>query len=130
MYILQITTECYNNSYSCGSSPVKTNKELVTRVFKASRSKERLEEYAKNLERIYPHIVHYSVYEVDEIADDECTMLECREYSNDEYYPTDAYSCSKCMNIVIDGVPKYCPKCGRKVSGVLDESDSDFWNYW
>ena len=44
-----------------------------------------------------------------------CHMTYNEEWSGDEYYPTQAYTCYKCGWITEMGVPRYCPSCGAKV---------------
>ena len=44
-----------------------------------------------------------------------CNMEYCDEWSGDELYPTEAYVCSACGYITVDGKPNHCPNCGRKV---------------
>lgn len=44
-----------------------------------------------------------------------CYMVYDLEHSHDELYPTEAYICSACMFITVEGKPNYCPNCGRKV---------------
>lgn len=44
-----------------------------------------------------------------------CHMEYCDEWSGDELYPTEAYVCSACSYVTVDGKPNYCPDCGRKV---------------
>lgn len=44
-----------------------------------------------------------------------CHMTYNEEWSGDEYYPTQAYTCSRCGWITEMGVPRYCPSCGAKV---------------
>ena len=44
-----------------------------------------------------------------------CNMEYCDEWSGDELYPTEAYVCSACSYVTVDGTPNYCPNCGRKV---------------
>ena len=44
-----------------------------------------------------------------------CHMEYCDELSGDELYPTQAYVCSACMYVTVDGKPNYCPQCGAKV---------------
>lgn len=44
-----------------------------------------------------------------------CQMEYDEEWSGDELYPTEAYSCSECGHITPDGKPRYCPGCGAKV---------------
>ena len=44
-----------------------------------------------------------------------CHMTYNKELSGDEYYPTQAYTCSKCGWITEMGVPRYCPSCGARV---------------
>lgn len=46
-----------------------------------------------------------------------CTMEYSEDFSNDELYPTVAYSCSKCNEVDLDGKPNYCRGCGAKVVG-------------
>jgi len=43
-----------------------------------------------------------------------CHMEYCDEWSGDELYPTEAYVCSVCGYITVDGKPNHCPNCGRK----------------
>ena len=43
-----------------------------------------------------------------------CHMEYCDEWSGDELYPTEAYVCSACSYVTVDGKPNYCPNCGRK----------------
>ena len=43
-----------------------------------------------------------------------CNMEYCDEWSGDELYPTEAYVCSACGEITVDGKPNYCPNCGRE----------------
>ena len=43
-----------------------------------------------------------------------CHMEYCDEWSGDELYPTEAYVCSACGYITVDGKPNHCPNCGRK----------------
>lgn len=47
--------------------------------------------------------------------DDICVMIYHPEWSYDEFYPTEAYECSICGYATIEGVPNYCPNCGKKV---------------
>lgn len=44
-----------------------------------------------------------------------CHMEYCLELSNDELYPTEAYECSVCGEVTVEGKPNYCPSCGAKV---------------
>lgn len=44
-----------------------------------------------------------------------CHMKYCPESSDEEFYPTKAYQCSVCGNVILEGKPKYCPNCGAKV---------------
>jgi len=44
-----------------------------------------------------------------------CHMEYCDEWSGNELYPTEAYVCSECGYITVDGKPNHCPNCGRKV---------------
>ena len=46
------------------------------------------------------------------------------EYSTDEWFETDVYTCSKCREsyVLVEGTPKenlwnYCPNCGAKMDG-------------
>lgn len=46
------------------------------------------------------------------------------EYSIDEWFGTDVYTCSKCREnyVLVEGTPKenlwhYCPNCGAKMDG-------------
>ena len=48
----------------------------------------------------------------------ECRMEYREGWSNDELYPTEAYECSACGFIALDGKPKYCPECGARVMEV------------
>nr|DAM85090.1 MAG TPA: DNA-directed RNA polymerase [Caudoviricetes sp.] len=50
----------------------------------------------------------------------ECRMEYNEDNSNDELYPTEAYKCSQCGFITLDGLPKFCPECGAKVKGEVD----------
>ena len=43
-----------------------------------------------------------------------CHMEYCDEWSGDELYPTEAYVCSACSYVTVDGKPNYCPNCGRE----------------
>ena len=43
-----------------------------------------------------------------------CNMEYCDEWSGDELYPTEAYVCSACRYVTVDGKPNHCPNCGRK----------------
>lgn len=44
-----------------------------------------------------------------------CHMEYDARWSNDELYPTEAYTCSACENITQEGKPNFCPNCGRRV---------------
>lgn len=44
-----------------------------------------------------------------------CAMEYCDEWSGDELYPTEAYTCSICGYIELDGKTNYCSNCGAKV---------------
>lgn len=44
-----------------------------------------------------------------------CRMKYNAEYSGNEIYPTEAYTCSSCRLTTYDGKPDYCPYCGAKV---------------
>ena len=44
-----------------------------------------------------------------------CTMTYDEEWSGDELYPTEAFICSECGGMTVEGVPKFCPNCGAKV---------------
>jgi hypothetical protein len=44
-----------------------------------------------------------------------CRMEYCLELSYDELYPTEAYQCSACGEVTVEGKPNYCPSCGAKV---------------
>lgn len=44
-----------------------------------------------------------------------CKMEYEDEWSGDELYPTEAYSCSACGRMTLEGKPRYCPGCGAKV---------------
>lgn len=46
-----------------------------------------------------------------------CTMEFNEGYSDDEFYPTSAYTCSECGWMTLEGKPNYCPNCGAKVVG-------------
>lgn len=66
--------------------------------------------------------IESEVYRKDRIAEAWNTRTErtCRmEYnekaSGDEIYPTEAYTCSLCRCVTLDGKPNYCPNCGAKV---------------
>lgn len=52
-------------------------------------------------------------------AERTCRMEYNEEWSGDELYPTECYSCSECHHMTSDGMPSYCPNCGAKV---VDES--------
>ena len=44
-----------------------------------------------------------------------CTMTYDEEWSGDELYPTQAFICSECGGMTVEGVPNYCPNCGARV---------------
>lgn len=44
-----------------------------------------------------------------------CAMVYDPGWSDDELYPTEAYSCSECGHIDLDGKPRYCRYCGARV---------------
>ena len=51
-----------------------------------------------------------------------CTMTYDEEWSGDELYPTEAFICSECGGMTVEGVPKFCPNCGARVEGVNNEA--------
>lgn len=46
-----------------------------------------------------------------------CEMEWCSDWSGDELYPTQAYACTRCGNVTLEGLPRFCPNCGAKVAG-------------
>lgn len=44
-----------------------------------------------------------------------CRMEYNEKASGDELYPTEAYTCSSCRCVTLDGKPNYCSNCGAKV---------------
>lgn len=44
-----------------------------------------------------------------------CRMEPNEDWSGEELYPTDAYTCSACGAVAVDGKPKFCPECGAEV---------------
>lgn len=48
-------------------------------------------------------------------AERTCRMEYNEEWSGDELYPTECYSCSECCYMTSDGMPSYCPACGARV---------------
>lgn len=56
----------------------------------------------------------------------ECTMSYNPEWSGDELYPTVVYKCNNCGQTVYDGVTRYCPSCGYKVSNYEKEYELEY----
>ena len=48
-------------------------------------------------------------------AERTCRMEYIEKASGDEIYPTEAYTCSLCRCVTLDGKPSYCPNCCAKV---------------
>ena len=48
-------------------------------------------------------------------AERTCKMEYDEEWSGDELYPTEAYVCSACNKMTLEGKPSYCPDCGARV---------------
>ena len=50
-------------------------------------------------------------------AERTCTMTYDEEWSGEELYPTEAFICSECGGMTVEGMPKFCPNCGARVEG-------------
>lgn len=54
---------------------------------------------------------------VDPAPREACEMARCEDWPGGELRPAQACACTRCGNVTLEGLPRFCPNCGAEVTG-------------